>query len=176
MTLDFEFRYCPVCGGGLQSRVLKEHEPARLLCPACGFILYLDPKLVACAVVEYDGKIVLGKRSIMPELGKWTLPGGYVDRGETVESAVHRETLEECGVEIRITGLLGVYSITGDPSVVVVYVSRYASGELRARDETQEVGLFREEDIPWDCLAFAKTTLALKDYFRLRSGKRPSPE
>jgi ADP-ribose pyrophosphatase YjhB (NUDIX family) len=113
-----------------------------------------------------DGKIVLLKRGISPQKGKWVIPGGYVDRGEEVEAAAVRETREECGLEIRIERLLGVYSYPGYIPVMVVYVAQYVSGELIAGDETLETGLFSEDRIPWENLAFQSTVDALKDFYK----------
>ncbi len=160
-----EFRHCPVCGERLNTARLKEGEPPRLVCPACEFVFYLDPKVVACAILDLHGRIALLKRDIEPQKGKWVLPGGYVDRGEEVEAAAVRETLEECGVEIRINGLVGVYSYPGKTQVVIVYTAEHLSGELTSADETQEAGWFRQEEIPWDELAFQSTVDALKDYY-----------
>ena len=113
MHEEVEFRYCPVCGGTLHSRTLKPEEPDRLVCSKCDFVFYLDPKVVACSIVEMDGRIVLLKRAIDPQKGKWVLPGGYVDRGEEVKAAALRETEEECGLKIRTKELLGLYSYPG---------------------------------------------------------------
>lgn len=159
-----EFQYCPVCGGLLKALSLKENEPTRLVCSECDFVFYLDPKVVACSILELKGGIVLLKRGIEPQKGKWVMPGGYVDRGEKVEAAAIRETLEECGLKTRLNGLLGVYSYPGKSQVVVVYMVQYLSGDLAAKDETQEVRLFRKEQIPWQDLGFQSTVDALKDY------------
>jgi 8-oxo-dGTP diphosphatase len=164
MYEDVEFRFCPVCGGSLLEQTLKEGEPPRLVCSQCEFVFYLDPKVVACSIVELDGRIVLLKRAIDPQRGKWVLPGGYVDRGEEVTAAAVRETEEECGLSTRIVRLLGVYSYPGRPAAVVVYLAEYVSGELIAGDETEEVGLYGKEEIPWTKLAFQSTVDALKDY------------
>jgi len=161
----FHFRFCPACGGALGKTKVKENEPERLVCSQCAFILYQDPKLVACTIVEMNNKIVLLKRAIDPQKGKWVIPGGYVDQGEEVEAAAIRETREECGIAIRIKGLLGVYSYTGRVAVVVVYVADYLSGDLVADDESQAVRLCSREEIPWNDLAFPSTKDALKDYF-----------
>jgi ADP-ribose pyrophosphatase YjhB (NUDIX family) len=162
------FRFCPVCGGSLGHLTLKEREPQRLVCSRCDFVFYLDPKVVACSIVEMKGRIVLLKRDINPQKGKWVLPGGYVDRGEVVTAAALRETEEECGLRTRIKKLLGVYSYPGRPGVVVVYVTEYVSGDLVAADESQEAGLYLEEEIPWKDLAFQSTVDALKDYIKQR--------
>ena len=168
-----DFQFCPLCGARLTSLKLKNNEPPRLVCSECAFIFYLDPKLVACSVVEVDDKIVLLKRGIKPKRGKWVMPGGYVDREEKVEAAALRETEEECGIKTRIKGLLGVYSYPGRLVVVVSYVAGYLSGELVMGDEAEELKLYHPDEIPWDNLAFPSTVDTLQDYCRKMKGENP---
>jgi ADP-ribose pyrophosphatase YjhB (NUDIX family) len=156
-----------VCGSDLRSEKIKENEPPRLKCSKCDFVFYLDPKLVACSIVEIDGKIILLRRSSNPERGKWVVPGGYVDRGEAVETAAIRETREECGIDTNIKSLLGVYSYEGYLEVVVMYLAEHLSGNPVVGDESLEIKLFDPEEIPWDNLAFNSTTDALRDYCEL---------
>lgn len=167
---EFQFLFCPVCGGRLKQVMLKDHEPARLVCKECSFVFYQDPKLVACSVIDIDGQIVLLKRDINPGRGKWVVPGGYVDQGEVIEAAAVRETMEECGIRTRIKRLLGVYSYSGEKAALVFYVAEYISGELIAGDESQEFRLFSRSEIPWDDLAFQSTKDALRDYYRISKG------
>jgi len=170
-----DFKFCPLCGSRLETLKLKTQEPSRLVCSDCSYIFYLDPKLVACSVVELDDRIVLLKRGIQPQRGKWVMPGGYVDREEQVEAAAIRETEEECGLKTRIKGLLGVYSYPGRLVVVVSYVTEYVSGHLIMGDEAQEVRLLRPEEIPWNDLAFPSTMDTLRDYCNLRQIPIDSP-
>jgi len=118
-----DYRYCPRCGGGLDKRIVKPSEPKRLVCQACSFIFYQDPKVVAGTVIMLDGGIVLLKRGVEPALGKWVFPGGYVDRGESVQDAAVRETREESQLEVRLGPLLNVYSYPHSPNVIVVYIA-----------------------------------------------------
>ena len=90
MTESVGYRFCPRCGNPLDSRVLKAGEPPRLVCRACAFVFFLDPKIAAGVVFSYDGGILLVQRAIHPSYGKWVFPGGYVDRGETLEAAALR--------------------------------------------------------------------------------------
>ena len=165
------FQFCPICGSRLSSSTLKDHEPDRLLCSQCGFVFYLDPKLVACTIVEIDGKIILLKRGIEPQKGKWVVPGGYVDRGETVEHAALRETKEECGIDVRIKKLLGVYSYPGEVEAMVFYIAECLTRDLNAGDEVLDINLIEFENIPWKDLAFQSTKDALKDYGEFRNIK-----
>ena len=164
MSAAPEYRFCPRCGGTLVSRELKAGEPARLCCDGCGFVFYLDPKLAACTIPLYEGGIVLLRRSIEPSKGKWVFPGGYVDRGEAVAAAAKRETLEESGLEVALTGVLDVYSTRGENVVVVVYSAHVMHGTPRAGDECDEARVFTPEALPWDDLAFEPTRAALRDF------------
>ncbi len=161
---DPAYRFCPMCGHRLCSRVLKASEPERLVCEACQFVMYLDPKVAAGAIVTIGGQVVLLRRGIEPCIGKWVFPGGFVDRGETVEQAVIRETKEEANLDVEIERLLNVYSYRGRPIVVIVYLVRIVGGDLRAGDETLEARTFPADRIPWDELAFPSTKDALRDY------------
>jgi ADP-ribose pyrophosphatase YjhB (NUDIX family) len=159
------YRYCPVCGGQLESRVLKATEPKRLVCDTCGFVFYLDPKLAVGTIISDDeGRIVLVRRAIEPGYGKWVFPGGYVDRGEEVQLAAIREAREECGLDVRIERLLNVYSYAGRTPVILVYVARAVGGCLACDDEGLEAKYFDRDAIPWDELAFRSTRQALRDY------------
>jgi ADP-ribose pyrophosphatase YjhB (NUDIX family) len=165
-TSPDEYRFCPRCAGDLITRTVKLGDPSRLVCADCGFIFYQDPKVAACAIFTYDGGIVLLKRAIEPEIGKWVFPGGFVDRGEAVAEAAVREALEEVNLKVRLTGILDVYSFPGQPIVVVVYAADVVGGEFKAGDECQEVRAFPPEAIPWEELAFDSTRAALRDYVR----------
>jgi 8-oxo-dGTP diphosphatase len=163
------YRYCPVCGGQLESRVLKTTEPKRLVCDTCGFVFYLDPKLaVGTIITDDEGRIVLVRRAIEPGYGKWVFPGGYVDRGEEVQLAAVREAREECGLEVRIERLLNIYSYPGRAPVIVVYTARMTGGCLACDEEGLEAKFFEKSAIPWDELAFSSTREALREFVGLR--------
>jgi ADP-ribose pyrophosphatase YjhB (NUDIX family) len=159
------YRHCPRCGGGLDERRILEHEPPRLVCGACGFVFYLDPKVAVGTICRTAGGVVLLRRGIDPGYGKWVFPGGYVDRGESVEEAARREAREEIGAVIRLVRLLNVYSYPGSPVVVIVYEAEIHGGELRGGEEALEVKVFAPDQIPWDELAFRSTREALRAFF-----------
>jgi ADP-ribose pyrophosphatase YjhB (NUDIX family) len=148
----------------LDLKRIKPKEPERLVCSRCDYIHYLDPKIAACTITTCDDRIVLVKRGISPGYGLWVIPGGFVDRGETVEAAAVRETLEETEMGVRLTGLLNVYSYPGSAVVIVVYTAERLFGRPRAADEALDIGLFPGANIPWESLAFSSTRDALRDY------------
>ena len=172
------YRYCPRCGNGLEKRSLKPNEPDRLVCPRCGFVFYIDPKIAVGTVIRSEsGRIVLVRRAIEPGYGKWVFPGGYVDRGELLTMAALREAREECGLDVRLDGLINVYSYAGRAPVIVVYAATAIGGTLCIDDECLESAEFEPSEIPWNELAFRSTQEGLRDYL---AGHRhtipPNPE
>jgi len=161
------YKFCPLCGGRLENRLIKAGEPERLVCTACGFIFYLDPKLAVLALVPWQGGLVMVRRSIEPGYGLWVVPGGFVDLGEKVEEAVVRETLEEANLSVRVARLLNVHSYHHSRTVVLSYITEYLSGELAPGDEEQEARIFAPVDIPWEDIAFSSTRDAITEYLRL---------
>ncbi len=163
---DGGYRYCPACGHSLESRLLKAGDPERLVCTGCGHVLYLDPKVAVGTIIAMpDERIVLVRRAIEPGYGRWVFPGGYVDRGEVVSVAAVREAREEAGIDIRLDGLVSIYSYAGRPPVIIVYAATATTGVLRHDDESLEIGAFSEREIPWGELAFRSTREALRDYY-----------
>lgn len=159
------FNYCRECAAPLEVRDLTPIE-RRPVCTGCGRIEYIDPKLAAAVVVSDGEGIVLVRRAIEPGYGKWAVPGGFVDRGEEVPRAAMREVMEEIGVEVELTGLLGIYSYEGWTSVVTMYEGEIRSGTPRALEETLEVHSYHPAELPWDDIVFYSTHDALRDYLR----------
>lgn len=160
------YSFCPKCGGALERRCLKQAEPERLVCRACGFVFFLDPKVAVGTVISLEGRILLVRRAIEPAYGKWVFPGGFVDRGESLEAAAIREAREECHLLVRVSRLLNIYSSADHPVIVVVYIAEAIGGEAAAGDETLEAKAFVPAAIPWDELAFPSTAQALRDYLK----------
>ena len=159
------FSYCPRCGGGLERRLLKSTEPERPVCTRCGFIFYLDPKIAVGTIIKVaHDRIVLVRRAIEPGYGLWVFPGGYVDRGEPLTTAAIREAREECGLDVRLDGLVNIYSYAGRTPVIVVYAATAIGGALCTDEECLETAEFDLSAIPWDDLAFRSTHEALQDY------------
>ncbi len=161
-----EYNFCPCCGGRLGLRVLKEGEPERMVCDSCGFVFYQGPKLVAASIFELSGGIVLVQRDIEPGYGKWTFPGGFVERGEVAEAAARREAMEETGLKIEVGEVVGLYSYEDQVPVIAVFAGRVTGGEPAPLDETMAVEVFPREGLPWSEMAFPSTEQALKDYLR----------
>jgi ADP-ribose pyrophosphatase YjhB (NUDIX family) len=155
--------FCLQCGTGLEDR--HQEDRARPTCPACGFIYYLDPKVAVAVVLGNADGVLLGRRGIDPASGKWSFPAGYVNRGEVLEEAAAREVWEELGLEVRLTGLVGVYSERDSPVVLVVYAGE-AEGELQPDGrEVVEVKRFPLDQLPED-LAFPHDRRVVEDWRR----------
>ena len=140
-----------------------------MVCTECGFVYFLGQKVVACTIAMTADRILLTRRAINPAHGKWTFPGGYVDWGEPVESAAIRETYEETGLTVDLSGLVGVYSYPATPIVIVVYEARVTGGTITLCHENDRVEWVERDAIPWDELAFPSTTAALRDFLAVRS-------
>jgi ADP-ribose pyrophosphatase YjhB (NUDIX family) len=167
-VISSEYRFCPRCGGRFEERVVKPGDPERLVCGSCGFVFYLGPKLVAGALFEVDGGVLLVRRAIEPGYGLWTFPGGFVERGETAEAAAEREVREECDVQIEAGEIVGLYSYEGQIPSVAVFDARVVGGKPAPLDETLDVRSFPREALPWSEMAFPSTKEALKDYYLRR--------
>jgi ADP-ribose pyrophosphatase YjhB (NUDIX family) len=163
------FGYCLVCGTPLEGRHHEDRE--RPTCPSCGFIHYLDPKVAVAVVLGDETGVLLGRRCIDPGSGLWSFPAGYVNRGEVLEEAAVREVLEELGLAITLTGVVGVYSERGEPVVLVVYAGEIEAGEPHPDGrEVSEVRRFPLDALP-DDLAFPHDRQVLSDWNRaVRTG------
>jgi ADP-ribose pyrophosphatase YjhB (NUDIX family) len=115
-----------------------------------------------------SGEVVLLRRAIEPGYGKWAQPGGFLEGDETAIQGAIRETLEETGLVVEATRIVGLYSRPQAAIVVAVYEARIVGGEMRATQEALEVVPFRPDSIPWADIAFNTTTWALRDLVRQR--------
>lgn len=157
-------RYCPQCAAPLAGALRAGR--VRPTCPRCGFVYYADPKVAVAVVIERDGALLLGRRVNTPGQGKWSLPAGYVDRGEVVEAAAAREAREELGVPVTIQRLIGLYSSAGDPVILAVYAAAIRAGEPVAGDDLDAVGYFPLDALPE--LAFPRDREILADWVKTR--------
>lgn len=163
---DTLYKYCPVCATLLVEKPLA--GTSRPVCPECGFILFLEPKLVTVVLVEHKGRILLGRRNIDPGKGLWSFCGGYVNRGEKVEEAAIREVKEETHLDVRLEGMIGLYSDKGSPHVLVAYrasvLDNDVSGLAADPEEVSELAFFAPEEIPE--LAFPFDQDILQGFFQ----------
>lgn len=162
--------HCGRCGARLAP---FEREPSHGQCPACGNLEFNNPIPVAGILIVRDGKVLLTRRAIEPRAGYWAFPGGFVERGETIEEAARRETREEVSLEPRITGIVGSPSSMVEEGHLVIAFRGEADDEPVPGSEVAEVGWFAPERIPWEEIAFETTTQALRAL--LAEGVEASP-
>ena len=161
-------RYCSECGHLLGERLVGERM--RPACPQCRAVVYADPKLAVGVLIEQEGQVLMGRRAPgARSAGKWSFPAGFVDRGERVEDAAIREVREETGLEIRLDGLLGLYSTTGETVVLAVYVGTPIGGILGAADDLSELAFFPLDAPPEP--AFPHDTQILADWLTWRQAR-----
>jgi len=161
--------YCSRCGTELTFGAIEGEDRDRLGCPSCGYIAYVNPRLVVTTIPVTDaGEIVLLRRGIDPGRGWWAQPGGFLEVDETVGEAAVRETLEETGLIVEPGEIVGLYSRLEAAVVVIAFEAHVLRGEYRLNPEALEIQAFRPEAIPWHGIAFKTTHWALRDWVRRR--------
>lgn len=163
--------YCPRCANSLILRFVHGRE--RPICPECGLVQYLGPKVAVGCIVALDGKLILNRRTIEPGYGRWTFPSGYVDLGEEAHVAAVREVKEETGMDVEIQRLVGVYANDDRSIVFIVYAGAVVGGELTVSEESDALGLFSLYELPE--LAFEHDRAILADWERLEHDGGPHP-
>jgi ADP-ribose pyrophosphatase YjhB (NUDIX family) len=143
-------------------RVPPGEQMKRLVCDDCGFVHYVNPKIVVGAVATWEERYLLCLRAIEPRRGKWTIPAGFLEENETTEQGVLREAREEACVDLAIEGLLGIYNVAKVSQVQLLYKARLKSPEFGCGEESLDVRLFSWDEIPWAEIAFSSVDWALR--------------
>lgn len=161
--------YCSRCGSPLAHGPVPGETRDRLACTNCGFIAYLNPRLVVSTLpITHDNKLVLIRRGIEPGYNLWAQPGGFLEIDETAHQGAIRETREETGFEVEPQELIGVYTRPQAAVVVLAWEARVVGGNPTTSDETLEIRSFQPHEIPWAQLAFQTTTWAIRDWVTRR--------
>ena len=161
--------YCTRCGDALEFGFIDGENRERLACRSCGFIAYVNPRLVVTTIpIDADGKVVLLRRGIEPGRGWWAQPGGFLEVDETVTEAAIRETLEETGLIVEPGEIVGLYTRLEAAVVVLAFEASVVGGSYRLNPEALEIQAFPPEAIPWPGIAFKTTHWALRDWVRRR--------
>jgi len=168
-------KFCSECGSAeVVHRIPAGDTHVRHVCEGCGTIHYQNPKIVAGCIPEWQGKILLCRRSIEPRCGYWTLPAGFMETGESTLQAAAREAWEEAQAVVENLTLYAMYSLTHISQVYLMFRAELREGKASAGAESLEVALFAEADIPWRELAFPVVDETLKRYFEERRAGRYS--
>ena len=158
MTMNMYF--CTNCGQKTKEAIPLGDHQLRRICTACGFIHYVNPKVICGALVLWEDKVLLCRRAIEPRYGLWTLPAGYMELFETMEQGAARETREEAEAEVNIHHLYCMYNIPRIGQIYALFKSDLVNGEFGAGEET-----IAEDEIPWNDLAFPSVEQTLRHYF-----------
>lgn len=154
MNMRETYRFCPRCGHALTYRHRFGRE--RPVCPACGFIVFIDPKLAAGALIVERDRVLLVRRGVIPRKGFWAMPSGFVEYDEQPRPALAREVREETGLEIEVGRVIDVYPLA-DPQkqgVFLLFEAKVTGGNLQPGDDVTEAAWFPISAIPWDEVAF----------------------
>lgn len=160
-------KYCSLCGAQVAARIPAGDNRTRWVCERCDTVHYQNPNIVVGCVAEKDGKILLCKRGIEPRLGYWTVPAGFMELGESLAEGAARETLEEACAEIEIGHLFASIDVV-DAGQVHIFFTGTLRGGYGVGEESTDVRLFSEDEIPWDEMAFQSGRFALRKYIEDR--------
>jgi len=163
--MDPAINYCSNCGAAVSLRIPPGDSLPRHVCDQCGSIHYRNPRLVVGALPVWEDKVLLCRRAIEPRSGMWTLPAGFMENGETVAQAALRETREEANANVSLGDMFTMISVPHINQVHVVYRATLIDLTFSAGEETLEVRLFDESEIPWNEIAFRTIAITLQHFF-----------
>lgn len=165
-------RFCPACGQRGEERVPEGDHRPRLICPD-GHVTWHNPRIVCSTLPVQAGRVHLARRAIEPAFGRWTLPGGFLELGESAQEGARRETEEETELRVEVGRLIGVYSRPEAGIVMLAFEADVVGGSALPAEETSEVRAFAPDEIPWDELAFTTVESALRDWVASLPGRGP---
>jgi len=159
-------KYCSQCGRSVDFRIPEDDNLPRYICDHCGIIHYQNPNIVTGCIARWEDEILLCKRAIEPRYGLWTLPAGFMENQETLQQAAMRETLEEANARVNNLQLYAVYSIPHINQVYMMFTADLLDLDFHPGQESLEVKLHKEQDIPWQELAFPVIDKTLHNYYK----------
>ena len=162
-------KYCSNCASALIVKIPANDTRARYVCESCDTIHYQNPRNVVGTISVYGDKVLLCKRAIEPKHGFWTLPAGFMELGESTSAGAARETQEEAGACVEVGSLYSILNVQHAEQVHLFYLAIMTSPNYCAGDESLEVKLFGEHEIPWAELAFPTVKQTLLWYFADRA-------
>ena len=162
-------KFCSHCAAPITIRVPADDTRERYVCDACGSIHYQNPRNVVGSIPIYGDQVLLCRRAIEPRHGYWTLPAGFMELGETTSHGAARETLEEAGAHVEMGPLYSLLNVPHAQQVHLFYLAKMNTPEFSAGEESLEVALFYEHEIPWAELAFPTVKQTLEWFFADRA-------
>ena len=158
--------FCSNCGRPVHLAIPSGDHKSRYICDSCNTVHYENPRMIVGCLPRWEDKVLLCKRSNEPRSGKWTLPAGFLENGESVEAGALRETWEETNAEVEIVRLLSLYSIPSIGQVYLFFLADLKNLDFHPGVETEITALFREDEIPWDEISFNSVKFTLERYFQ----------
>lgn len=140
----------------------------RYVCDTCHRIHYENPRVVVGCIPDWEGKILMCRRAIEPRLGFWTIPAGFLEKGETLADGAAREALEEAHARVEILPPFTLMDLPHVGQVYVVFRSRLLDKDFNPGHESLEVKLFTEKEISWEEIAFTSIRESLQLFFNDR--------
>lgn len=157
--------YCSACGEKVSLAIPDGDNRLRYVCFSCHAIHYENPKIVTGCIAQWQDRILLCKRAIEPRHGLWTLPAGFMENGETNMQGAARETAEEANAKVKNMQLFCVFSIAHISQVYTLYRGDLVDGKASAGEESLDVALVTEDQVPWQNIAFHVMSESLKRYY-----------
>jgi ADP-ribose pyrophosphatase YjhB (NUDIX family) len=161
-------KYCSHCGAAVTLKVPAGDNRPRYVCDRCGSVHYQNPRMVVGCLPEWEDRVLLCRRAIEPKYGFWTLPAGFMENGETTAEGAMRETLEEAGARVEVIDLFSMINVPDINQVYILFRARLLDLDFHPGEESLEVALFREADIPWQEIAFRTVHKTLEHYYEDR--------
>ncbi len=158
-------KFCSECGSQVTRFIPAGDNRLRDVCQICETVHYQNPKMVVGCLPEWEDKVLLYRRAIEPQYGKWTLPAGFMENGETTLQGALRETVEEAGARVEILHLFTLYNLPHINQVYLMFRARLLDLDFAPGEESLEVALFSEAEIPWSEIAFLTIEKTLRQYF-----------
>nr|XP_017254826.1 PREDICTED: nudix hydrolase 23, chloroplastic isoform X2 [Daucus carota subsp. sativus] len=159
-----KINFCQWCGGSTKHEIPDGEEKTRAICTLCGKIAYENPKMVVGCLIEHENKVLLCKRNIQPSHGRWTLPAGYMEMGESATEGAVRETFEEAGAEVQVLSPFAHLDIPRIGQTYIIFLAKLKTPHFSPGPESSECRLFALDDIPFDSLAFSSMVVTLNLY------------
>ena len=168
MFMPRSIRHCKACGAATEYRIPPDDNRERATCTGCGAVHYENPLNVVGTVPAWEDQVLLCRRNIEPRHGYWTLPAGFMELGETAAEGALRETVEEAGTHVEMQELFTFLNVVRVGQLHLYFRARLLDTVFAPGPETIEAQLFREDEIPWDDLAFRTVRVTLQRYFEDR--------
>lgn len=169
-------KFCSNCASPITIKVPADDSRERHVCESCGMIHYFNPRNVVGSIPIYGDQVLLCKRAIEPRHGYWTLPAGFMELGESTSAGAARETEEEAGAIVEIGPLYSLLNVPHAEQVHLFYLAQMHRQDFCAGEESIEVALFYEHEIPWNDIAFPTVKQTLEWFFADRAAGLLHPD